>query len=63
MGKAEVKIPRNVGELPRNDIDACRRLYRAHGITADDADVMAMLQDDPAELDAVMVRERWKIRK
>lgn len=56
-------VPRaKVGDLGRNNIDGCRRFYLAHGVlTADEADTMAMLQDDPDELTAVMLRERWKV--
>lgn len=61
MATPQMKIPRKVGDLGRNDIAACRRFYKAHGLTGDEAAVMMMLQDDPDELTAVMMRERWKI--
>jgi len=55
--------PKNVSDLPRNDVAACERFYRARGklgIESDEAEVMLRLQDDPSELEAKMMK--WKIR-
>lgn len=47
--------------VPRNDIDAARRFWRARRrqLTSDEARVLARLQDDSAELLEIMQREGW----
>lgn len=53
-------MPPSLWSVPRNDIDAARQFWRSRGkLTADEARVLARLQDDPAELLAVMQREGW----
>lgn len=49
-----------VYQLPRNDVAACVAYYEARGqITTDEAQVMAMLQDDPSALAAVS--HGWRV--
>lgn len=51
---------RSVYRIPRNNVAACTAYYESRGrITRDEAQVMAMLQDDAAELRAIM--QGWTI--
>ena len=51
-------IPRSVWDIDRNDIAACVEYHDANGATPDDIRTMIMLQDDPAELLAIIAG--WK---
>lgn len=52
----------DITEIPRNDIAACKRYYKAKGfITPEDGEMLAMLQDDPSEL--ARVSKRWKVKR
>lgn len=48
-------------DVPRNDVAAARRYYRAHGerIDPDAMHMLLMLQDDPTELERVS--KRWTV--
>lgn len=47
-------------DIPRNDIEACRRLWMERDVTPDDWRVMLRLQDDPAQL--IAAEKRWRKR-
>jgi len=52
-----------IGDIERNDLKACAAYYQARGrkITAEEAHILRLLQDDPADFDRMA--RAWRVQK
>jgi len=52
----------SITDVPRNDLDAARAIYKAsRPIGTDVVEMLTMLQDDPTDLLAMIAEEAWDV--